>query len=53
MSVNECLIVSVVDIMVSAEEKKLNKKNIFTRVMLGDTCIDNLNLGSPNANMQD
>ena len=53
MSVNECLIVSVVDIMVSAQEQGLNKDDIFARVMLGDTCIDNLNLGSPNGSMQD
>jgi len=52
-SVQECLILSVIDIQVSNEEQNLKKDDIMAKIMLGETCVDNLNLGSPNASIQD
>lgn len=48
------LVLSILDLRLDAKQHKaVNKKEVIAYVMLGETCIDCLVLGSPNASLQD
>ena len=47
------LVLSILDLQLDIKQhKSVNKREIIAYVMLGDTCIDCLVLGSPNSTMQ-
>ena len=46
------LVLSILDLRLDANmHKQVNKKEVIAYVNVGDTCIDNLVLGSPNASL--
>lgn len=47
------LVLSILDLRLDAKQHRaVNKKEVIAYVMLGETCIDCLVLGSPNASVQ-
>ena len=45
---------SVLDLQLSAERhQQVNKREVISYIMLGETCVDCLVLGSPSATIQD
>ena len=47
------LVLSILDLRLDNQQQRVNKREIIAYIMLGDTCIDSLVLGSPNASLQD
>ena len=47
------LVLSILDLQLDANRnKQVNKREVIAYIMLGDTCVDNLILGSPSATIQ-
>ena len=45
---------SILDLRLDANlHERVDKREVIAYVMIGDTCIDSLVLGSPNASLQD
>ena len=45
---------SILDLRLDANQhERVDKREVIAYVMIGDTCIDSLVLGSPNASLQD
>ena len=48
------LVLSILDLRLDQEQhEQVDKREVIAYIMLGDTCIDSLVLGSPNASLQD
>mmetsp|Transcript_28044 Transcript_28044/g.37456 ORF Transcript_28044/g.37456 Transcript_28044/m.37456 type:complete len:102 (+) Transcript_28044:46-351(+) len=48
------LVLSILDLRLDANQhERIDKREVIAYCMLGDTCIDSLVLGSPNASLQD
>jgi hypothetical protein len=49
------IVLSVLDLQLDATKhpKPIDKREVIAYIMLGETCIDNLILGSPNAHIQE
>ena len=48
------MVLSILDLRLDANQHEpVDKRDVIAYIMLGDTCIDSLVLGSPNASLQD
>jgi len=48
------LVLSILDLRLDTQQhEQVDKREVIAYIMLGDTCLDSLVLGSPNASLQD
>lgn len=48
------LVLSLLDLQLdAAKHQQVDKREVIAYIMLGETCVDCLVLGSPNASLQD